>query len=54
MHNKISCTGEKNHKHRKKKKKQKQTENHSWAGEKQLLPKSPEVTSKGENSNKHF
>lgn len=37
-----------------KKNKQKQTENHSWAGEKQLLPKSPEVTSKGENSNKHF
>lgn len=23
-------------------------------GQKQLLPKSPEVTSKGENSNKHF
>lgn len=49
MHNKISCTDEKNHKHRKK-----QTENHSWAGKKQLLPKSPELTSKGENSNKHF
>lgn len=27
----------------------KQTENHSWAGKKQFLPKSPEVTSKGEN-----
>lgn len=50
MHNKISCTDEKNHKHRKKK----QTENHSWAGKMQLLPKSPEVTSKGEKSNKHF
>lgn len=35
-------------------KKKNQTENHSWAGKKQLLPKSPEATSKGENSNKHF
>lgn len=51
MHNKISCTDEKNHKHRKK---NKQTENHSWAGKKQLLPGSPDITAKGENSNKHF
>lgn len=55
MRNKISHTDEKeNHKHRGKKKTTNK-QNHTWAGKKQsLLKKSPEVTSKGEDSNKHF
>lgn len=47
----------KTHEHRggkKNPKKQNQRKKHTWAGKKPLLPKSPEVTSKGEGSTKHF
>lgn len=51
MHDKISCTDEKeNHKHRKKREREERQTNKTIPGleKKQLLPKkSPEVTSKG-------
>lgn len=42
------------HKHRKKEKQNKTKQNHVWAAEKQLLPKGPEKTPKGEGSNRHL